>query len=144
MSLRALMRAVNDKWKEEPDLTEVMTGGLWANVAPSTVVMPYCAFFILSGRAPQYMFDTGDTQNNRLENPVVQFSIFDPSPEEVILLADLLKRRFDHAELAYTELKEITHAGCQRLNYGFLVQDPDKSWHFTVDYHISYQEAFSS
>lgn len=145
MAARSLVKAIDELWSAEEDLSGLIAGGLWLSRVPAIQDKPFCAFFILSGRAPQYMFDTATETNKRIENPVVQFSIYDHSSaaDDVLLYADKLKAKFDHATLVYTELSEITHAGCQRYNYGFLVKDPDGPWHFTVDYHIIYQEAFS-
>ena len=94
--LVALCTAIMVEWNSAPDLDLTIAGGLHFGIAPEKTPKPYGSFHLL-GTLSQTTF--GGTL--QIENPWVQFSIFDNSPanDNIMTYGDAVHTRFRWAAL---------------------------------------------
>jgi hypothetical protein len=126
--MKSLFEAIINKFNATPHNTFYMAigGQLALAQAPQSWKMPY-SVFSLPSNVPEYTF------TDTIENPVIQFSVFDDSQSSLVVCNayDYLTTLFDDCRLS------ISGGTCHLMERMFsqLLKDPDY-WHYIVQYRL--------
>ena len=132
--MKALIRAISDKFVEATSLQATITGGLWLNmIQDPEIPEPYVTYHLIGGPPPQ----DGFSGNHRIEFPTIQFSIFDNdiSAVRVSTLNENLNTLYDGVELAIAGYHSII-----MKKEGSHLMKEDDFWNFTADFQIITQD----
>lgn len=125
--LSALFTAIQTKYTGNAALVAALPGGLYQTEAPAGwTTYPYGTYFIVSA-VPEYTF------THTIEQPVIQFNIFDDDASDATLndVEDKLTTLFDNCTLTVTGYSFISMI---RRNTFHLREDD--VWQLSVEYQI--------